>query len=295
MLCVLMVCSASPAGGPPCTLFVGDDFESGTPGSQLDGRTAGPLTWSASAGATIAAQAVPCRADLDADGLVNGTDITLILNAWNSAGPAGDLNGDGVVNGVDISVVLTLWGPCAPSANNVADLGPAPPLGQPPASALAQWVGDPVMLGAVPLFVSFEEHPSAAGGVSSRTTEIGSLTSGATFIRLAAPIDPSTGGTGPLIVNGFSTQKAIDPGVPTQIIVEFAPGSPIDPTTRAVRVLVRDPLTVAQFGPDPVEIFPAGTPAPDPFLISGVGEIDFARFTGDGRRLDALAVASCPP
>ncbi|RMH29131.1 MAG: hypothetical protein D6693_02470 [Planctomycetota bacterium] len=48
-------------------------------------------------------------ADLNGDGVVNGGDITVILNQFGGPGDA-DLNGDGVVNGSDITVVLNSFG-----------------------------------------------------------------------------------------------------------------------------------------------------------------------------------------
>jgi len=49
-------------------------------------------------------------ADLNGDGVVNGADITAVLNAWGAPGPTPeDLNGDGIVNGPDISAVLNAW------------------------------------------------------------------------------------------------------------------------------------------------------------------------------------------
>ena len=52
-------------------------------------------------------------ADLNNDGVVNGADISNILNAFGqaAAGLPEDLSGDGVVNGADISILLNLWGP----------------------------------------------------------------------------------------------------------------------------------------------------------------------------------------
>jgi len=47
-------------------------------------------------------------ADLNADGVVNGADLSILLGAWGGDGIA-DLNGDGVVNGADLSVMLGDW------------------------------------------------------------------------------------------------------------------------------------------------------------------------------------------
>jgi hypothetical protein len=55
-----------------------------------------------------------CTGDVDLDGLVNGSDLSLVLSNW---GPCTgicryDLNDDGTVNGADLSKVLSNWGAC---------------------------------------------------------------------------------------------------------------------------------------------------------------------------------------
>jgi hypothetical protein len=55
-----------------------------------------------------------CTGDVDLDGMVNGSDLSLVLSNW---GPCTgicryDLNDDGVVNGADLSKVLSNWGVC---------------------------------------------------------------------------------------------------------------------------------------------------------------------------------------
>ncbi len=57
-------------------------------------------------------KAPPCPADLNGDGVVDGADLGLMLNAWGGAGAA-DLNGDGVVDGADLGLMLNAWGGCA--------------------------------------------------------------------------------------------------------------------------------------------------------------------------------------
>ncbi len=54
-----------------------------------------------------------CDADLDANEVVDGADLGLLLNQWgnNVDGPA-DLNQDGVVDGADLGLMLASWGPC---------------------------------------------------------------------------------------------------------------------------------------------------------------------------------------
>ena len=48
-------------------------------------------------------------ADLDCSGVVDGTDLGLLLGAWSTSGP-GDLDGSGVVDGTDLGLLLGSWG-----------------------------------------------------------------------------------------------------------------------------------------------------------------------------------------
>ena len=48
--------------------------------------------------------------DLDGDGSVGGSDLTILLGAWNSSDPVSDLNGDGNVGGADLTILLGCWG-----------------------------------------------------------------------------------------------------------------------------------------------------------------------------------------
>jgi hypothetical protein len=55
----------------------------------------------------------PCPGDLDGDGVVNVSDLLILLGAW---GPCDncpqDLNGDGIVNVSDLLALLADWGAC---------------------------------------------------------------------------------------------------------------------------------------------------------------------------------------
>lgn len=51
---------------------------------------------------------VDSPADLNADGVVNGADLSILLGDWGGKGIA-DLNGDGIVNGADLSIMLGDW------------------------------------------------------------------------------------------------------------------------------------------------------------------------------------------
>lgn len=58
-----------------------------------------------------------CPADLDLDGVVDGTDFGLFVAEWGPVGPLGscaDLNGDGSVDGNDVGAFFSAWGICNP-------------------------------------------------------------------------------------------------------------------------------------------------------------------------------------
>jgi len=61
-------------------------------------------------GERAAAQCAP--ADINNNGVVDGTDLTELLSAWGTNNADADINGDGVVEGADLTVVLVSWGPC---------------------------------------------------------------------------------------------------------------------------------------------------------------------------------------
>jgi len=57
-------------------------------------------------------------ADLNGDGVVDGADLGILLNAWGTCAGSpclGDLNGDGVVDGADLGILLSAWGSGPPS------------------------------------------------------------------------------------------------------------------------------------------------------------------------------------
>ena len=55
-----------------------------------------------------------CPGDLNADGIVDGGDMGLLLSSWGfcSASCPHDLNNDGKVNGGDLGLLLSAWGTC---------------------------------------------------------------------------------------------------------------------------------------------------------------------------------------
>ena len=54
-----------------------------------------------------------CAGDLDKDGFVGSSDLSLLLTSWGGATPSiADINGDGEVNAADMSLLLSHWGIC---------------------------------------------------------------------------------------------------------------------------------------------------------------------------------------
>jgi hypothetical protein len=73
---------------------------SGVP-SNLTGSTTTPPTTTTTLG------------DLNGDGTVNATDLSILLSNWgktSATAAQGDLNGDGTVNATDLSILLSNWG-----------------------------------------------------------------------------------------------------------------------------------------------------------------------------------------
>ncbi len=56
--------------------------------------------------------AAPCPADLNSDGVVDGTDLGLLLGDWGVFGSPADINQDGTVDGTDLGLLLGGWGNC---------------------------------------------------------------------------------------------------------------------------------------------------------------------------------------
>lgn len=47
--------------------------------------------------------------DINGDGIVDGTDLSILLGYWGLDTPDVDVNGDGVIDGTDLSIVLGYW------------------------------------------------------------------------------------------------------------------------------------------------------------------------------------------
>jgi hypothetical protein len=48
--------------------------------------------------------------DLDGNGIVDGSDLAILLSAWGESSSIADLDGDGIVGGGDLGLLLTAWG-----------------------------------------------------------------------------------------------------------------------------------------------------------------------------------------
>ena len=106
---------ANPSGRIDAASFYDDSGTSSTFGYAN--------TWTSCPGSTTVTQSfvalpeVGCvwvianPADINGDGLVNGSDLTSLLSAWGTSGPSGDINLDGVINGADLTSLLSGWLP----------------------------------------------------------------------------------------------------------------------------------------------------------------------------------------
>lgn len=49
------------------------------------------------------------QGDVNGDGMVNASDLALLLGAWGASGGSADLNGDGIVGAADLAILLGAW------------------------------------------------------------------------------------------------------------------------------------------------------------------------------------------
>jgi formylglycine-generating enzyme required for sulfatase activity len=78
--------------------------------------------------APIARAQSGCLAEIDGDGVVTGSDLSLVLGQWGPcANCDGDSNDDNQVDGIDLAAVLSRWGgTCPPTvASLTPEIGPA--------------------------------------------------------------------------------------------------------------------------------------------------------------------------
>jgi hypothetical protein len=55
-----------------------------------------------------------CVGDIVVDGMIDGTDLGILLMQWGQVGSglAGDVNRDDAVDGMDLGLLLMGWGAC---------------------------------------------------------------------------------------------------------------------------------------------------------------------------------------
>jgi len=73
------------------------------------------------------ASAQCAAADINNNGVVDGTDLTELLSAWGTNNADADIDGSGVVGGTDLTALLASWGPCVPGVPAWATLLEAQP------------------------------------------------------------------------------------------------------------------------------------------------------------------------
>ncbi len=69
--------------------------------------------------------ATPANADLNGDGVINLSDLSILLSNYHKSGPNGDINSDGTVNLTDLSILLSGFG----QSVNPTPVPPTPPPG----------------------------------------------------------------------------------------------------------------------------------------------------------------------
>ena len=149
--------------------------------------------------------------DVNGDGIVDGTDLALVLSVWGSGDDAADLNGDGVVDGGDLALVLSGWTGSTPPPT-VSSVTPAQ---GPSTGGTAITITGTNFTGATAVRIGGVAVPSftiVSSTSISAVTPAG--TAGVASVSVQGP-----GGTGSL-ANGFTYQAP--PGVPT--IASISPG-----------------------------------------------------------------------
>ena len=53
-----------------------------------------------------------CAGDLDSNGVVDASDLSVLLGAWGSAAAGPDIDNNGIVDAGDLATLLGNWGPC---------------------------------------------------------------------------------------------------------------------------------------------------------------------------------------
>lgn len=250
-----------------------ETFDSIPPGAPIAGILTGNMLIIGDS--IVAAEApAPCRTDLTGDGVVNGADIAELLARWGTTSIAADFDFSNEVNGADIAALLATWGVCNEDATTVAArFNPSGGFADMPMLQVISEFGlVPDQFGGAIQFI-FDYLPADDSTAVFR----GGSSGGGVYLSFFEEESVYH-------MSEFVTGKSVVHDAWATIVFELSRPGKFGEMHH--RVLIRDPETVAQFGPEPVEIFPAGpfgpavhrdtgVPAADPYVPMGALSLDF--------------------
>lgn len=231
-----------------------ETFSSLKPGAPINGLESLGMTWQSDSFFAVEAPA-HCRADINADGVVNSVDLAEVLSRWSSTSIAADLDFSGIVDGPDLASLLAAWGGCASQPPNIAvqtSDGDPSPFGD----AASARTHDPLLVKPYSAIqIIFDYRPALDDSLLQ--TRIASLSEGFVTSGIGAA---QTNAISTYVVGGAVTNKPIVYGEWVTVVYELS--RPTESFAVFERTLIRDSQSVAQFGPEPVEIYPAGPYGP---------------------------------
>lgn len=232
-----------------------ETFASLAPGQSIGGLESFGMAWQSDDFITVAAPA-NCRADINADGVVNGHDLAEVVSRWSTTSIAADLDFSGAVDAPDLAALLAAWGDCAAQAPTIA--AATDPIATPSAfvlfaSALTETALRPPANGAIQIIFDYRPVQDEA----TFFTHIAAIDDG--FVTVSLGADHSAARPH-YTLGGVQTGKPIVFDEWVTVVYELSrPGESNDVFERT---LLRDSQTVAEFGPEPVEVYPAGPYGP---------------------------------
>jgi hypothetical protein len=125
--CALSGAAFGQSGGAPATYEISQSSQAGGGGNSSGGAfdvagsigqvVAGPMQGGEfqMVGGYVPADVSSCaRSDINCDGIIDGSDLGILLMMWgpcpSGAGCPGDVNSDGQVDGSDLGILLVNWG-----------------------------------------------------------------------------------------------------------------------------------------------------------------------------------------
>lgn len=271
----------SLAHGAAAQVVYTESFEGFVQGQALDSVSGNGAQWFAHPNWFISQPSTSgCFADLTNDFVVDGGDLANLLASWSSTNSASDLNGDGVTNGADLAQLLAAFGGCDGRPGGLS-IDAAPSADIPLTSGSVFF--ENAITGVQGTTVSFEvsvfiEPPGHSLRFIPQAFGNAPLS---THFFILAPSDVVR-----YRVGEFVSAKQVVHGE----WVTFTYDLTFDGEGQSsVRVMLEDSETKSMFGPDPVEIFPAGpfgpaingaslVEAPEPYMVGldSVNGLDFA-------------------